>query len=133
MLLSQEGALRMVSVPHLLHHFVQVVWTLLVHAPCHRAITAGEGEDKGGSAAHAQARHRGGRACHHGHAGSAAVEGPQAAQTLVAQFLTLCRASHLAEARRLSALLQSLSPAKTRVSSLPSRAHDHHCQPSTNS
>jgi putative transposase len=29
MLLSQEGALRMVSVPHLFHHFVQLVWTLL--------------------------------------------------------------------------------------------------------
>lgn len=29
MLLSQEGALHMVSVPHLLHHVVQVVWTLL--------------------------------------------------------------------------------------------------------
>src|SRR5215467_3236675 len=29
MLLSQEGALRMVSVPPLLHHFVQLVWTLL--------------------------------------------------------------------------------------------------------
>ena len=29
MLLSQEGALRMLSLPRLLHHFVQVVWTLL--------------------------------------------------------------------------------------------------------
>ena len=28
-LLSQEGALRMLSVPRLLHHFVQLVWTLL--------------------------------------------------------------------------------------------------------
>ena len=28
-LLSQEGALRMLSLPRLLHHFVQVVWTLL--------------------------------------------------------------------------------------------------------
>src|SRR5215475_11984333 len=27
--LSQEGALRMLSVPRLLHHFVQLVWTLL--------------------------------------------------------------------------------------------------------
>jgi putative transposase len=29
MLLSQEGALRMLSLTRLLHHFVQVVWTLL--------------------------------------------------------------------------------------------------------
>src|SRR5919197_242370 len=29
MLLSQGGALRMLSLPRLLHHFVQVVWTLL--------------------------------------------------------------------------------------------------------
>ena len=28
-LLSQEGALRMLSVPRWLHHFVQLVWTLL--------------------------------------------------------------------------------------------------------
>jgi putative transposase len=28
-LLSQEGVLRMLSVPRLLHHFVQLVWTLL--------------------------------------------------------------------------------------------------------
>ena len=29
MLLSQEGALRMLSLPRLLHHFVQLVWILL--------------------------------------------------------------------------------------------------------
>ena len=29
MLLSEEGALRMLSLPRLLHHFVQLVWTLL--------------------------------------------------------------------------------------------------------
>ena len=29
MLLSQGGALRMLSLPRLLHHFVQLVWTLL--------------------------------------------------------------------------------------------------------
>src|ERR671924_557134 len=29
MLLSQGGALRMMSLPRLLHHFVQLVWTLL--------------------------------------------------------------------------------------------------------
>jgi hypothetical protein len=49
----------------------------------------------------------------------------------VAQFLTLCRASHLAEARRLSAPWQGASPAQTRASSRPSRAHGHHLRPST--
>ena len=29
MLLSQGGTLRMLSIPRLFHHFVQVVWTLL--------------------------------------------------------------------------------------------------------
>ena len=29
MLLSQEGALRIVRVPHLLQYFVQLMWTLL--------------------------------------------------------------------------------------------------------
>ena len=50
----------------------------------------------------------------------------------VAQFLPLCSASHLAEARRLSALWQGASLAKTRAFSRPSRAHGHHLRPSTN-
>ena len=49
-----------------------------------------------------------------------------------AQFLTLCSASNLAEARRFSSALQGSSPAKTRASSRPSRAHRPYLQPSTN-
>ena len=48
------------------------------------------------------------------------------------QFLTLCRAENPAEARYLSAPLQGSSPAKTRTSSRPSRAHGHHLRPSPN-
>ena len=50
----------------------------------------------------------------------------------VAQFIRLCRASHLAEARRLASPWQGLSPAKTCAASRPSRAHGHHLRPSTN-
>jgi hypothetical protein len=50
----------------------------------------------------------------------------------VAQFLTLCSASTLAEALRLSLPLQSLSPAKRRASSMSPRAYVHHRRPSTN-
>jgi hypothetical protein len=46
--------------------------------------------------------------------------------------LTLCSASNLAEARRLSSPLQGSSPAKTRASSRPSCAPGHHLRPSTN-
>jgi len=49
-----------------------------------------------------------------------------------ASFLTLCRASPLAEARRLSSLLQGSSPAKTRGSSKLSHGHGHHLGSSTN-
>src|SRR5262245_46327868 len=50
----------------------------------------------------------------------------------VAQLLPLCRASHLAEARRLAAPWQGAPSAKTRASSSPSRAHGHYLRPSTN-
>ena len=50
----------------------------------------------------------------------------------VAQFLRLCRASNLAEARRISSPWQGSSPAKTRVASRPSRGSGHHLRPSTN-
>ena len=48
-----------------------------------------------------------------------------------AQWLTRCRASHLAEAQRLSSALLRPSPAKRRASSRSSRAHGHHLRPST--
>src|SRR5712691_5801251 len=41
----------------------------------------------------------------------------------VAQFLTLCRASNLAEARRLSSPFESPSHEKRRASTMPPRAH----------
>jgi len=41
-----------------------------------------------------------------------------------APFLTLCSASHLVEARRVSSPLLGSSPAKTRAPSMPSRAMD---------
>src|SRR6266480_2882425 len=53
-------------------------------------------------------------------------------QSLVAQFLAVCSASNLAEARCISSLLQGSSLAKTRAFSRPSRAHGHHLRPSTN-
>src|SRR4029453_15563213 len=48
-----------------------------------------------------------------------------------ASFLTLCHASPLAEACRLSSLLQGSSPAKTRGSSKLSHGPGHHLGPST--
>src|SRR4051812_33922838 len=48
-----------------------------------------------------------------------------------AQFLAVCSASNLAEARCISSLLQGSSLAKTRAFSRPSRAHGHHLRPST--
>ena len=53
-------------------------------------------------------------------------------QTRFAQFLTRCSASTLAEKLTTCSPLQSPSPAKTRTSSRPSRAHGHHLRPSTN-
>src|SRR5262249_56834536 len=50
----------------------------------------------------------------------------------VAQFITVCGASNLVEARCISSPLQGSSPAKTRAFSRPSRAHGHHLRPSTN-
>src|SRR2546426_2507203 len=52
-------------------------------------------------------------------------------QYTVAQFITLCSASNLAGTRRISSPWQGSSPAKTRASSRPSRAHGHHLRPST--
>jgi energy-coupling factor transporter ATP-binding protein EcfA2 len=52
--------------------------------------------------------------------------------SLFAQFLTLCSASNLAGARRISSPWQGSSPAKTRASSMPSRAHGPHLRRSTN-
>src|SRR5262249_16348842 len=49
-----------------------------------------------------------------------------------AHFLTLCRASNLAEAQRISSPEQGASPAKTRAASRPPRAHGPPLQPSTN-
>src|SRR6266446_8492988 len=49
-----------------------------------------------------------------------------------ALFLTLCSASNLAEALRISSLLQGPSPAKRRAASMPPRTHGHDLQPSTN-
>ena len=49
----------------------------------------------------------------------------------VAQFLTLCSADNLAEARRVPSLWQGSSPAKARASSRLSRAHGHHLRSST--
>src|SRR5438094_6001019 len=51
---------------------------------------------------------------------------------VVAQFIAVCSASNLAEARCISSLLQGSSLAKTRAFSRPSRAHGHHLRPSTN-
>src|SRR5262249_22342210 len=48
-----------------------------------------------------------------------------------AQSLTLCSASNLKEARRVSSLWPGASPAKTRASSMPSRAHGPHLRRST--
>src|SRR5262245_10241078 len=53
-------------------------------------------------------------------------------QKSVAQFLTLCRASHLAEAQRLSSSLLSPSPAQRRATSRSSPAPVPHLPPSTN-
>src|SRR5438874_2749549 len=50
----------------------------------------------------------------------------------LAQFIAVCSASNLAEARCISSLLQGSSLAKTRAFSRPSRAHGHHLRPSTN-
>jgi|RhiMetdeSRZDD1v2_1073273.scaffolds.fasta_scaffold39226_5 hypothetical protein len=52
-------------------------------------------------------------------------------QTQVAQFITLCSASTLAEKLTTFSPFQSPSPAKTRTSSRPFRAHGHHLRPST--
>jgi hypothetical protein len=49
-----------------------------------------------------------------------------------AHFITLCSAYMLAGTRYISSPWQGSSPAKTRVSSRPSRAHGHHLRPSTN-
>jgi hypothetical protein len=49
-----------------------------------------------------------------------------------AQFLTFCSAYNLEEARRVSSLWQGSSPAKTRVSSMPSCVHGPHLRRSTN-
>src|SRR5216683_6818906 len=49
-----------------------------------------------------------------------------------AQFLTLCSAYNLEEARRVSSLWHGASPAKTRASSMPSCAHGLHLRRSTN-
>jgi hypothetical protein len=49
-----------------------------------------------------------------------------------AQFIRFCRASNLAEARRISSPWQGSSPAKTRAASRPSRAYGHHLRPATN-
>ena len=48
------------------------------------------------------------------------------------QLLTLCRASNLEEARRVSSLSHGSSPTRMRASSMPSRAHTHRFRPSTN-
>jgi hypothetical protein len=50
----------------------------------------------------------------------------------VAHFLSVCRASNLAEARCISSPVQGASPAKTSASSTPSRAHGPPLRPSTN-
>jgi putative ABC transport system substrate-binding protein len=49
-----------------------------------------------------------------------------------AQFIAVCSASNLAEARGISSPLQGSSLAKTRAFSRPSRAYGHHLRPSTN-
>ena len=49
-----------------------------------------------------------------------------------AQFITVCSAYNLAEARHISSPVQGSSPAKTWASSRTSRAHGHHLRPSTN-
>jgi hypothetical protein len=54
------------------------------------------------------------------------------AVALVAQFITLCSASNLAEARYLSPQWQGASRVKTCPSARPSYAHGHHLRPSTN-
>src|SRR5215471_8025043 len=48
-----------------------------------------------------------------------------------AQFLAVCSASTLVEKLITFSPLQSSSPAKTRTSSRPFRAHGHHRRPST--
>src|SRR4029453_5404991 len=53
-------------------------------------------------------------------------------QTWPTQFITVCSAENLAEARRISSPVQGSSPAKTSAASRPSRAHGHHLRPSTN-
>ena len=52
--------------------------------------------------------------------------------TRVAQFITLCSAYNLAEARCISCPLLGSSLAKTQTFSRPSRAHGHPLRPSTN-
>lgn len=58
--------------------------------------------------------------------GRAAVAPPGA--NACAHVLPLCRAPHLAEARRLSSPVQGASPAQTHASAMPSRAHGLHLQ-----
>src|SRR5207248_1686954 len=57
---------------------------------------------------------------------------PAGESNLASLSRRLCSASNLAEARRVPSLWQDPSPAKTRASSIPARAHGHHHQPSTN-
>src|SRR5262249_24881281 len=54
---------------------------------------------------------------------------PSKSDIWVAQALTLCRASDLAEVQRLSSPWQDASLAKTRAASRPARAHSHHRRP----
>jgi len=49
----------------------------------------------------------------------------------VAQFLSVCRADNLAEARDIASPMQGASPAKTSASSRPSRVHGPHLRPAT--
>jgi hypothetical protein len=55
----------------------------------------------------------------------AVTPGLQTGINAVAQFLTLCSASNLAEAQHISSPLQGSSPAKTWASSTPSRAYTY--------
>ena len=57
--------------------------------------------------------------------------GGEAGTHQVAQLLTRGRASHLAEARRLSSPLHRPSPAKRRDASMSPHAYGHHHRPST--
>jgi hypothetical protein len=44
----------------------------------------------------------------------------------IAQFITFCSASHLAETRCISSPMQGASPAQTWASWRPARAHGHY-------